>query len=218
MNKPIRRVSVLVHPFYALVNREENDKIRLRTAFKHLSGVWGKKIREVAQDPHAILIFVSQWKSSFTIDPNWRMQVRDGEGRYLGLLSDTWFYNRIAKFEEHARRVLGDRFFFCSAVINGDDLMRTIRKRGFHLDPKLKGESFGEYWKYCVGRSTRLAERVLGLRENSIVENPSLSVAFPVKGKKSHGTLDPKNKTMGPFHPYLPKAASRRSRKRARGK
>lgn len=223
MSTPVYHVALLVHPFYSFWDELEYDLPHYRKAFKFLSGLWSKRIREVAMDPHAVLILVRDATVTNFLKKQRRTN-RNSPHRVNQRKARKWFMDKIQRFEQHAEEQLGERFFLVSGSIEkkSDALYRTFRKRGFHimesseLDSRpLTTQAFGEWWhryELCVTDQAAYLKRAFRINRTSISKLPELSIEINRLNGYYRQYRDKKKQTMGPLVPAMKKQATMRRR------
>lgn len=150
------RVSLLVHPFFsAILENSKSQKVRKNLSF--LAGLWGKKIREAAQDPETLFIIVAD-----------------------GLSKKSPHREKFDALVSFARKNLGERFVLVNFLISSESLGKELRRRNFIISPKnFSGISFGEWWGECVHKEAGRLANVLGVDPKKIISRPDLSVNPP---------------------------------------
>ncbi|MFH1234215.1 MAG: hypothetical protein V1493_01220 [Candidatus Diapherotrites archaeon] len=150
--KKLERFDVLVHPFYDARRQEKAEG-----DVKYMAGAWGKRVKEISEDPGRILIVYDTF----------------------AILSPSRFSPRmkyhIQRFNSYLERILGDRVIFCDKTTDTVELSEKLEKRGLSLDDlkKAEGRIFGEAPTICVTIARRTLQEALG---KDLVFEPRLSV------------------------------------------
>ncbi len=198
--KRVSRVYVLVHPFYSFWPVPRLNVGDYRRVFKHLSGVWGEKIRQASEDSEGLLIIVKD------ADPD---AVRVVE---LGKKSSStfWFMKQILRLFSFARKKMSSRIIEVNGRINPELLRHELFSRGMIYSRRsLRVRGFGEWLDYCVDAQTKLVARALRVRSGRVklISRASVSI-FPHSSKRrmsnqSIGNYARENVLLGRHPPFV---------------